>query len=164
MASLSLLLRYVFVLSFFTLLNSNETLSSRLVRSSSKVALIRADDYPSTGRNSPVHDLGFPEFPSFQEAVAPPPPPPDMPLLPPPLPDMPLLPPPLPDMPPPPPPAFPYLEKPKFRVPVWPSLPDFPPFPFVDQAAPSDSEPSTPTFEESDSWMPSTPSIPQGFP
>lgn len=146
MVSVSLVLRYVFVLTFFILLKSEEIYSSRLVRSPAKVAEIGADDYPSTGRNSPVHDLGFPDFPSFQEAVvAPPPPPPDMPLL------------------PPPPPPFPDLERPpRFPVPVWPTLPDFPPFPFIDQAPPS--EPFGPRFDESDNVMPSSPSIPLGFP
>lgn len=152
MASLSLVLRYVVFLSFFILQNPKETFSSRLVRSPAKVSQIGADDYPSSGRNTPVHDLGFPDFPSFQEAVAPPPPPPDLPLLPPPLPDLPLLPP----------PAFSDPEKPRLPVPVWPSLPDFPPFPFVDQAAPSQH--FAPRFDESDNWMPSTPSIPQVFP
>ncbi|CAA7014209.1 unnamed protein product [Microthlaspi erraticum] len=143
-SSLSLVLGYVVVLTFFILLNSEETLSSRLVRTTAKVAQIGADDYPSSGRNSPVRDLGFPDFPSFQEAVAaPPPPPPDMPLLPPP-------------------PTFPDLESPRIPVPVWPSQPGFLPFPFTDQAPPS--EPFGPRFDESDNWLPSTPSILQGFP
>ncbi|ESQ33777.1 hypothetical protein EUTSA_v10009323mg [Eutrema salsugineum] len=155
MASHSLVLRYFLVLTFFILLNSEETLSSRLVRSTAKVAQISADDYPSSGRNSPVHDLGFPDFPSFQESVAtPPPPPPYLPLLPPSPPDLPLL--------PPPPPTYPDLEKPRLPVPVWPSIPDFPPFPFIDQAPPSEF--SAPRFDESDTWLPSTPSNPQGFP
>ncbi|AAD32928.1 T17H7.3 [Arabidopsis thaliana] len=110
----SLIWRYVVFLSFFILQKPKETFSSRLQRSHAKVAQIGADDYPSSGRNTPVHDLGFPDFPSFQEAVAPPPPPPDLPLLAPPLPDVPLLPP----------PAFPDFEKPRLPVPVWPSLPE----------------------------------------
>lgn len=142
MVSRSLVLRYVIVFNFLILLNSKDTFSLRVMRSPAKVAQIGADDYPSSGRSSPVHDLGYPEFPSFQEAVAPPPPPPDMPFLPP--------------------PAFTDPERPRFPVPAWPTLPDFPPFPFVDQAAPS--EPFAPRFDESDSWMPSTPSNPQGFP
>ncbi|CAA0257979.1 unnamed protein product [Arabidopsis thaliana] len=152
MASLSLVLRYVVFLSFFILQKPKETFSSRLQRSHAKVAQIGADDYPSSGRNTPVHDLGFPDFPSFQEAVAPPPPPPDLPLLAPPLPDVPLLPP----------PAFPDFEKPRLPVPVWPSLPEYPPFPFVDQSAPYQG--FAPRFDESANWMPSTPSIPQVFP
>ncbi|VVA93130.1 unnamed protein product [Arabis nemorensis] len=169
MASLSLVRRYVFVLNFFILLKFEETFSSRLVRSPAKVAEIGADDYPSTGRNSPVHDLGFPDFPSFQEAiVAPPPPPPDLPLLPTPAPlDLPLLQPPppldLPLLPPPPPSPFLGLEgPPRVPVPVWPSLPAFMPFPFIDQPPPS--EPFVPRFDESDNVMPSSPSNPLGFP
>ncbi|KFK44879.1 hypothetical protein AALP_AA1G314800 [Arabis alpina] len=187
MASLSLVLRYVFVLTFFILLSSQETFSSRLVRSLAEVTEIGADDYPSTGRNTPVRDLGFPDFPSFQEAmVAPPPPPPDLPLLPPPPPDMPLLPPPPPDMPllpppppdmpllPPPPPDLPLLpppspptipsleEPPRVPVPVWPALPEFLPFPFIEQPPPS--EPFGPRFDESGNVIPSSPSNPLGFP
>ncbi|KAF8105783.1 hypothetical protein N665_0155s0004 [Sinapis alba] len=144
MASHSLVLRYIIVLTFFLILNSKEIFSSRLVRSSkAKVAdQISADDYPSSGRNSPVHDLGFPDFPSFQEPTVTP------------QPDLPLL--------PPPPPTFPDLEKGRFPVPVWHSLPEFPPLPFLDQPPPS--EPFGPRFDESDNWMPSVPSIPQGFP
>ncbi|CAN8303836.1 unnamed protein product [Cochlearia groenlandica] len=144
MASLSLALGHIIILTFFVLLNSKETLSSRLARSMSKLAEIGADDYPSSGRNSPVHDLGFPQFPPFQEDVIPPPPPP---------PDLPLFPPP---------PAFPSPDdRPTVTVtvPAWPSLPDFPPFPFLDQPPPS--EPFGPRFDESDdNWMPSTPNNP----
>ncbi|CAF1928926.1 unnamed protein product [Brassica oleracea var. botrytis] len=142
MASLSLVLRYIIVLTFFLILDSKEIFSSRLVRSSkANVAQISADDYPSSGRNSPVHDLGFPDFPSFQEPIVTP------------QPDLPLLPRP---------PTFPDLEKGRFPVPVWHSLPDFPPLPFLDQPPPS--EPFGPRFDESDNWLPSVPSIPQGFP
>ncbi|CAA7014210.1 unnamed protein product [Microthlaspi erraticum] len=114
------------------------------MRSTVKVAQVGADDYPASGHNSPLRHLGFPDFPSFQEAVAAPPPPPlDMPLFPPP-------------------PTFPNLESPRIPVPDWPSLPGFLPFPSKDQVPPS--EPFGPRFDESDNWLPSTPSNPQGFP
>ncbi|CAA7050673.1 unnamed protein product [Microthlaspi erraticum] len=112
-------------------MEQDELFSPGLVRSTAKVAQIGAD----------VRDLGFPDFPSFQEAVAAPPP------------GMPLLPQT---------PTFPDLENPRLPVAIWPSLPGFLPFPFTDQSPPS--EPFGPRVYESDNWLPSTPSNPQGFP